>query len=78
MSESFQNFLLSPRAPNCFRLRADGTLFCVDGTAPQARLRELFAQVAKPCEQEIPVCVMHRDGYALLASDAYLGHNMSA
>ena len=65
-------------APDVLRLLPDGTLTCVDGTAPQARLRELYNIVVQPGESEIRVCIIRREGLQRLSEDSFLLRNMAS
>ncbi len=74
----FRHYAQTPEAPNVLRLRPDGTLYCVDGSPPRARLRELYKLVARPGDADMPICILHREGYSSLAEDAFLTRHMVA
>lgn len=78
--QDFKDYRKTADAPNILRLHADGSLSCADGSDPKERLKEFFKLVHTPAEEEVgmPVCMMHLDGYAALAADAFLAANMCA
>jgi hypothetical protein len=73
---TFPTFKKDSKPPDVLRLRADGTMYCADGSDVTARLKAYVEAVG--VTNEIPICLIHRDALAPLWEAAWIGSNTAA